>query len=114
VRILLDECVNPRVRLAFPGHEVLTVAEAGWRAVTDAQLLAPAQGKIDVSVTIDRGFEFEVNRRGLSFGIVIAHVKRNRVEHYRPLFPGLAAAAATVRPGEIVHVGDERVTERRR
>ena len=28
MRILLDECVNPRLRQAFPDHEVLTVAEA--------------------------------------------------------------------------------------
>ena len=34
MRILLDECVNPRLRLAFPGDTVKTVAEMGWQSFT--------------------------------------------------------------------------------
>jgi predicted nuclease of predicted toxin-antitoxin system len=30
MRILFDECVNPRLRLAFPGDVVKTVAEMNW------------------------------------------------------------------------------------
>lgn len=104
MRILLDECVNPRVRQAFPAHEVITVAEAAWRAVPDAELVALAEGKFDVFVTIDQGFEFEHNLRKLAFGIVIIQVPQNRIESYRPLFTALAAAAESVRPGEVVHV----------
>jgi len=104
VRILLDECVNPRLRQAFPGHEVLTVAEAKWRALPDAQLIAEAQGKCDVLVTTDKGFEHEHNLRKLTFGIVIVHVPRNRMEYYRPLFPALVDAVERVKAGEIVHV----------
>jgi hypothetical protein len=39
VRILIDECVNPRIRQAFPDDEVVTAAEAEWRAVRDDKLL---------------------------------------------------------------------------
>jgi predicted nuclease of predicted toxin-antitoxin system len=42
MRILLDECVNPRLRLAFPGVEVKTVAEIGWRSLTNGRLLREA------------------------------------------------------------------------
>jgi predicted nuclease of predicted toxin-antitoxin system len=104
VRILLDECVNPRVRQAFPNHQVLTVAEAKWRTLPDAKLTAQAQGQFDVFVTIDKGFEFEINLRKLRFGIVIVHVKRNRIEYYKPIFPALVDAVERVRPGEVVHV----------
>ena len=105
MRILIDECVHPRVREAFPSHEVLTVAEAGWRAVPDDRIVALAQGNFDVLVTIDRGFEFEHNLRKLSFGIVILHARRNRIEYYLPLFPALLAAIEAIRPGEVLHVG---------
>jgi predicted nuclease of predicted toxin-antitoxin system len=104
VRILLDECVNPRVRQAFPDHEVLTVAEAKWRTLPDAQLTAQAQGQFDVFVTIDKGFEFEVNLKKLTFGIVVVHVKRDRIEYYRPIFPALADVVERVRAGEVIHV----------
>jgi predicted nuclease of predicted toxin-antitoxin system len=104
VRILLDECVNPRLRQGFPGHQVLTVAEAKWRALPDAALIVQAQRRCDVLVTTDRGFEHEHNLRKLAFGIVIVHVTRNRMEYYRPLFPALADAVERVKAGEVVHV----------
>jgi predicted nuclease of predicted toxin-antitoxin system len=43
MRILLDECVNPRVRVAFPNHEVRTVLDMGWRGASNGQLLALAE-----------------------------------------------------------------------
>ncbi len=101
MHILLDECVNPRLRQAFPDHEVLTVAKAKWRALPDAKLIAQAQGQCDVMVTIDQGFEHEHNLKKLSFGIVIVHVPRNRMEYYRPLFPALSDAVVRVKAGQV-------------
>ncbi len=109
MRILLDECVNPRLRQAFSDHEVLTVAEAKWRTLPDAQLIARAQGRCDVLVTTDRGFENEHNLKKLTFGIIIVHVPRNRMEYYRPLFPALVDALGRAKPGEIVHVSAPQV-----
>jgi len=105
VRILIDECVHPRVREAFPNHEVLTVADAEWRHLPARQLVALAQGRFDVLVTIDRGFEFEHNLTKLTFGIIIVHVAKNRIEYYRPIFADLVAAVESVGRGEVKHVG---------
>ena len=109
MRILLDECVNPRLRQAFPKHDVLTVGKVQWRALSDTRLVAQAQGKCDVLVTIDRGFEHEQNLKKLSFGIVILHVKRNRMEYYRPLFPKLLDAVDRIKLGQVIHARRERV-----
>lgn len=105
MRILVDECVNPRVRQAFPNHEVITVAEAGWRGLPDEKLVALAQGNFDVFVTIDQGFGFEHNLQKLAFGIVIIRVRKNRIDYFRPLFPLLVEAVESVRPGDVIHVG---------
>jgi hypothetical protein len=43
MRILLDECVNPRVKEAFPNHEVQTVIGMGWGGITNGKLMALAQ-----------------------------------------------------------------------
>ena len=51
--------MHPRVREAFPAHEVLTVAECGWRTLPDDHIVTLAQDSFDVLVTIDRGFEFQ-------------------------------------------------------
>ena len=59
MRILLDECVNPRLRLAFPGDEVSTVAEMGWRSLTNGQLMKEAAEQFDVFVTLDQNLQFQ-------------------------------------------------------
>jgi len=48
--------------------------------------------------------EFEINLKRLTFGIVVVHAKRNRIEYYRPIFPALVDAIEHVRAGEVVHV----------
>ncbi len=59
MRILLDECVNPRLRLAFPGDEVKTVDEMGWRSLTNGRLMKAAAPHFDVFVTLDQNLQFQ-------------------------------------------------------
>ena len=55
MRILIDECVHPRVKQLFRGHEVATVRDQGWGAMEDGPLLAVAQEQFDLFVTNDGG-----------------------------------------------------------
>jgi hypothetical protein len=48
MRVLIDECIDPRVKLLFDGHETATVHEQGWDALEDGSLLSIAQGAFDV------------------------------------------------------------------
>ena len=54
MRILLDECVPQCSRRELPRHEVRTVPEMGWAALTNGALLAASSGKFDVLVTTDQ------------------------------------------------------------
>ena len=62
------------------------------------------QGRCEVFLTIDRGFEHEHNLSLLSFGIVIVHVARNCLRHYEAIQEKLTQALSSVRPGKVVHV----------
>ena len=104
MRILLDECVNPRLKQAFVGHYVVTASDVEWRQLPDNLLLRATNGRFDALVTIDRGFEYEHNLTQLTFGIVIVHVEKNLINYYRPLFEALLAAVERIRPGEVIHV----------
>lgn len=42
MRVLLDECVPRGLRDLLPGHDVKTVAEAGWAGVKNGELLRRA------------------------------------------------------------------------
>jgi predicted nuclease of predicted toxin-antitoxin system len=104
MRILLDECVNPRLRHAFSQHEITTLAEANWLALSDNKLLTLADGRFDVFVTLDQGFEYQHDLRNLSLGIVILHVPKNSLRFYEPIVTEIVSAAETVKGGEVVHV----------
>jgi hypothetical protein len=57
MRVLLDECVPRALRKELPGHEVKTVAEAGWAGVKNGELLQLAASQFDLlTVTLLIGF----------------------------------------------------------
>jgi len=107
MRVLIDECVDPRGKNLFPGHIIATVHDRGWDALEDAGLLAAAQSDFDVLLTIDRGIEFQQNIARLRIGIVIAHVSKNQLIHYRVIEKELLAAIDQTRPG-LAHIGRSR------
>jgi predicted nuclease of predicted toxin-antitoxin system len=101
MRILLDECVNPRLRLAFPGDEVKNVPEMGWRALTNGALMKEAASRFDVLVTLDRNLQFQ-NRTGKhSIGVVVLFTEFNHVEAYRPQFAEIRDLVRRTKPGQV-------------
>ena len=104
MRILLDECVNPRLKEAFPGHDVRSTHEMGWNNSPDGKLLHLAQEDFDVFVTIDRGLEHQQNLAKFDLGIVVVETLDNQMDSYRPLFSRLMEAVLEAKPGVAVHV----------
>jgi hypothetical protein len=106
VRVVLDECVNPRVeRLLETDRTVFTVLGLGWGGLPDNILVERLRGRCEVFVTIDQGFEHEHNLSLLGFGVVIVHVPRNRLAHYEAIRDEISQAVSSVKPGEVIHVG---------
>ena len=104
MRILLDECVDPRVKRLLPKHDIVTVHQRGWDRLKDAQLLEVAQAEFDVMITIDGGIEFQQNVARLRLGIVVVHVPKNQVHYYQNVVEDLTDAVAQVRQGQVIHV----------
>jgi predicted nuclease of predicted toxin-antitoxin system len=104
MRILVDECVDPRVKRLFADHETATVHEKNWDALDDGALLAVAQDEFDVLLTIDRGLEFQQNIARFHLGVVVVHVPKNQIAHYEAIQKELRLAVELVRQGEVRHV----------
>jgi hypothetical protein len=106
VRVVLDECVNPRVkRLLETEHAVFTVLELGWGGFPDHILVEHLQGRCEVFLTNDHGFEHEQNLSLLGYGIVIVQVARNRLAYYEAIREEIIQALLSIKPGEVIHVG---------
>ena len=104
MRILIDECMNPRVRAAFANHHVKTVVEMGWGGITNGELPTRAEQSFDVLVTIDQNIEYQQNTNQRKLGFVVVKVPDNKIGYYEPIFVEMRNAAERVQPGKIVHV----------
>jgi hypothetical protein len=103
MRILIDECVDPRVRRLFD-HEVKTVHEMGWDTLKDGVLLQLAQERFDVFLTIDRSLEYQQNLGMFSLGFVVVQVPKNQISFFEQIRLELRAAVSAVNPGEVIHI----------
>jgi len=62
MRILIDECIDERLRNALPGHDCQTARYAGFAGLKNGDLLiAAGKAKFDVFLTVDQGIEYQQN-----------------------------------------------------
>lgn len=54
---------------------------------------------------MDRGIELQQNLRGREIAIVLVKAKTSRLSDMLPLVPEILQVIASVRPGQLVHVG---------
>ena len=104
MRVLLDECFPRALRAELPGHEVTTVAEAGWPGVKNGALLQLAATRFEVLLTVDRNLEYQQNFSGLTIAVIVVDAPSNDVEVLRPLMPKVLEALPMAKSGVVTHV----------
>lgn len=108
MRLLLDECVPRRLKFAFAAsqRECITVRDAGLESKTNGELLALAEGRFDVLITIDRNIRYQQNIVGRNISILILAARSNDFSDLGPLIPAALAALESIKPGQVVEVGN--------
>ena len=109
MRLLLDECLDARLRRDLPGHEVSTVQREGWAGLKNGRLLAQisASGRFDVFVTVDKNIPHQQNLRGIPFAIVVLRARSNRYEHIASLMAKLLARLPELTSDTLVTVSSD-------
>src|SRR5262245_47339898 len=92
MRVLLDECVPRPLAALLHGHEVVTVAGAGWAGKKNGELLRLAGSRYDVFVTIDQNLEYQQHLRDAPLAVVVLVSRSNRFRDLEPLLPKLLEA----------------------
>ena len=105
MRVLLDECVPRKLKRELPSHEVVTVTENGWSGFKNGELLALAEGKFDVFLTVDQNLSPQQNLKRFDIGIILIVARNNRFKTLLPLMPEVLAAIARIEAGQIIGVG---------
>jgi len=103
MRILLDECVNARLRHELPGHEVQTVSHAGWAGIKNGTLLrlVAGSGQFDIFLTLDKNLPQQQHIQSLPFAVVVLRAASNDLAALRPLVPELLRSLPGFQPGHL-------------
>jgi hypothetical protein len=64
------------------------------------------RARFDVSLTIDKGFEFEHNLKNLSFGVIVLETANNQMPSYERVSEELVWLIQCVAPGQVVRTSD--------
>ena len=108
MRVLIDECVDPRVKRLLRAHQAATILGLGWGKLPDREILTRARDQFDVLVTADKSIEFQQNLTKYGLGLVVVHVRRNHIAHYHEVEADLLTAIESVAPGRVFHVWSKR------
>ena len=105
MRLLLDECVDQRLRLLFTGHEVQTAAYAGFAGVKNGALLEAAEtAGFQVIVTTDQEIPFQQNLEQRRIAILILCAPTNRLADLKGLVPAAIAALDKITAGAVIRI----------
>ena len=106
MRLLIDECVDERLRLLFPGHDCQTARFARLAGLKNGRLLEAAEAAgFDVLITVDQNIPDQQNLAGRKISLMILRGPTNRLRDLEPLAPAALSALRSIRRGEVVRIG---------
>ena len=105
MRLLIDECIDERLRHDFPGHKCQTARYAQLAGLKNGRLLLAAEAAgFDVIVTVDQGIPRQQNLAGRNIALLIFCAPTNRLSDLQRLVPAGLAALEDILPGQVVRV----------
>jgi hypothetical protein len=104
MRVLLDECVPRRLGRHLPGHECKTVPEMGWGGIKNGRLLALAQDRFDVLLTVDQKLQLQQNLARFRIAVLVVCTPSNDISDLLLFVPAILAALPAAKPGQAVTV----------
>jgi len=105
VKILIDECVDERLRHLFPGHECQTAGFANLAGLKNGRLLDAAEAAgFHVLITVDQNIPDQQNLTQRSIALVIICGRTNRLRDLEILVPAAICAVDSIRAGDVVKI----------
>jgi predicted nuclease of predicted toxin-antitoxin system len=105
MRLLLDECLDHRLRLHFGAHDCVSARYAGLAGFKNGRLLEVAEASgFDVLISADQEMLYQQNLRKRRISILVLCGSTNRLKDLQPLIPAALKSLAIIQPGEVMEV----------
>ncbi len=102
MKLLLDECMPGVLKSDFPGHEVLTVEDAGFKGLKNGRLLRAMSGNFAVLLTVDKSLPRQQQFANFGIAVLLFRAVSNRYQDLAPLLPQALSALNRIQPGELI------------
>jgi predicted nuclease of predicted toxin-antitoxin system len=105
MRILIDECIDQRLRFSFPDHDCQTAGFANLAGLKNGRLLDAAEtAGFDVLVTVDQNIPEQQNLGGRNISLLILCAPTNRLHDLERLIPAANIALRSIAPGRVLRI----------
>jgi hypothetical protein len=105
MRLLIDECIDQRLRLLFPAHDCQTAGFANLAGLKNGRLLdAPEAAGFEVLITVDQNIPDQQNLDGRTISLVILCAPTNRLRDLEPLVHAANLALDSIGPGRVLRI----------
>jgi hypothetical protein len=105
VRLLLDECVDERLRLLFAGYDCQTARFANLAGLKNGRLPDAAEAAgFDVLITVDQSIPDQQNLSTRKISIVILLGATNRLKDLTPLVAAALSAISSIKQGQVLRI----------
>jgi predicted nuclease of predicted toxin-antitoxin system len=105
VKLLIDECIDERLRFSFRDHDCYTVHFSGLAGLKNGRLLDAAEAAhFDVLITVDQNIPDQQNLNGRRISILVMRAKTNRLHDLLELVVAANAALDCVGRGKVIRV----------
>jgi len=105
MKLLIDECVDERLRLLFPGYDCQSARFANLAGLKNGRLLEAAEAAgFEVLITVDQNIPDQQNLSEKKIALVILCGPTNRLRDLAFLVPAAILAIGSIRAGEVVRI----------
>ena len=105
MKLLLDECIDVRLKNFISEHEVRTVQEMRWLGKVNGELLRLVnENGFNVFITTDKKLQYQQNVKRYSFAVVTLDTPRSTLENWKLLIPKMMTILQNVIVGKVYEV----------
>ena len=105
MKLLVDECVDERLRLSFSNHDCQTARFAGFAGLKNGQLLDAAEAAgFDVLITVDQNIPDQQRLLGRNISILILCAPTNRLRDLQDLVTAAMGALGSIGRGAVTRI----------
>jgi predicted nuclease of predicted toxin-antitoxin system len=107
MKILLDHCIDWRLKRLLNGHDIYAARDMGWDELKNGKLLATAAANgFDVMLTVDQHIKGQQNLDRLPVAIIVLIARSNRTADLAPLVPFVAPLLVRIKKGALMEVNE--------